>query len=736
MTRTMLLANIFLTLIMFAQPVMAVRAVVALAAVNALGFSLLAANRRGSTRAASIGLVVGLITMVSVLALSAGGIRSPGMTMSFVFVLMAGLLLGQRAGVIAALICAGIGLGYVLLESSGGLPIPRRAYTPATLWLLDCLYMGLVLVLLRLATDAMAKALARAESEIVERRQAENRLVSELAVRKRAELEREQLVHDLRGRVKELRLLHAAARLLQSTRPFDRTVLEQLVMMMPPAWSHQDCCEARITYRDIEVSTPDWHNSPWRLTARFATTEGKGAVEVVYLTAQPPANEDVFLAEERALIDSIAEMLSAYLEHDFAERQRNLLELQLRQSQKIQALGTLAGGIAHDFNNLLTAIGANTDLALIDPSVTPSVKECLTEVHNAQARARDLVKRIVLFSRRQESQREPVVLTAVIDEAVRLLRASLPPMIDITFHPAQNLPSVLADSSQMHQLIMNLGTNAGQAMPDGGTLTITLDTVAIGYGATSPSTDLRPGPHVCVSVADTGTGISPDIRHRLFEPFFTTKGVAGTGLGLSVVHGIVADHGGAIMVESETGQGATFRVYFPVAESAGDRRARTAAGIIPGQGEHIMYVDDEEALVVVMTRLLTQLGYRCTGFSDAQSALHAFRSNPDEFDAVVTDMAMPRMTGVALASAMRHVRPDARIALVSGYEGPEIDMEPGRAGFTMRISKPVGIEALSQAMRSLVQAPRDFRASGNAWGQPAAPVMPGDAGCGDTGLVS
>ena len=709
MTRTMLLASVVLTLIMFAQPVMAVRALIALGLVNALGFSLLAANRRGSTRAASIGLVVGLITMVSVLALSAGGIRSPGMTMSFVFVLMAGLLLGQRAGVIAAVICAGIGLGYVLLEFNGGLPVPRRTYTPVTLWLLDGLDMGLVLVLLRLATDAMSKALARAESEIVVRRQAEDRLVSELAERKRAELEREQLVHALRERVKDLRLLHAAARLLQSTRPFDRTVLEELVMMMPPAWLHQDCCEARITYRDIHVSTPDWRDTPWRLTATFTTSESKGTVEVVYLTAQPPAIEGVFLAEERALIDSIAEMLGAYLEHDFAERQRNRLEAQLRQSQKMQALGTLAGGIAHDFNNLLTAIGANTDLALIDPDVTPSVKECLTEVHNAHARARDLVQRIVLFSRRQESQREPVVLTTVVDEAVRLLRASLPPMIDITFRAAPNLPHVLADASQMHQLIMNLGTNAGQAMPDGGTLTITLDVVAIGYGAASPASDLHPGPHVSVSVADTGTGISPEIRHRLFEPFFTTKGVAGTGLGLSVVHGIVADHGGAITVESETGHGTTFRVYFPVTESTGRLRAPTAPGIVHGQGEHIMYVDDEEALVVVMTRLLTQLGYRCTGYSDANAALHAFRSNADDFDAVVTDMAMPRLTGVALAAAMRDLRPDVRIALVSGYEGQEIDVEPGRAGFTMRLSKPVGIEALSQAMRTLVQTPSDSR---------------------------
>ena len=339
---------------------------------NALGLVLLAVNRRGHTRAASIALVAGLVTLVTVMSFSAGGIRSPGVTMFFIFVLMAGLLLGQRAGIVAAAVCAAIGLALALFSSSRLIAHPAVPYSPIALWLLNTLYMGVVLILLRLATDAMAKALGRAESEI--------------RVRQRAELEREHLVHDLGERVKELRLLHAAARVLQETRPFDRSVLEELVAMMPAAWQHPDSCEARIAYRETAVATPGWCESTRRLSAPFATSAGQGVVEVIYRD-EPRTTVGPFLNEERLLIDSLAEMLAAYLEHDIAERQRSQLETQLRQSQQMEALGTLAGGIAHDFNNLLTAIGSNADLALTEASLTAPVKEHLTELRKAHARA-------------------------------------------------------------------------------------------------------------------------------------------------------------------------------------------------------------------------------------------------------------------------------------------------------------------------------------------------------------
>jgi len=619
------------------------------------------------------------------MSFSAGGIRSPGVTMFFIFVLMAGLLLGQRAGIVAAALCAAIGLALALFSSSPAVASPVVPYSPIALWLLNTLYMGVVLILLRLATEAMAKALGRAESEI--------------RVRQRAELEREHLVHDLGERVKELRLLHAAARVLQETRPFDRSVLEELVAMMPAAWQHPDSCEARITYQDTVVATPGWCEASRRLSAPFTTSAGQGVVEVIYRD-EPRTTTGAFLKEERLLIDSLAEMLAAYLEHDIAGRRRSQLEAQLRQSQQMEALGTLAGGIAHDFNNLLTAIGSNADLALTEASVTPQVKEHLTELRKAHARATDLVKRILLFSRRQEANRTPTALGPVVEEAVKLLRASLPAMIDIQFAVAPDLPAVLVDGSQIHQVIMNLGTNAAHAMGErGGVLRIGLDLVTVGESPSAPSADLGAGPHVRISVSDTGAGMSPEIRARLFEPFFTTKGTSGTGLGLSVAHGIVTDHGGAITVESAIGQGSTFHVYLPAVD--GDVVPAPAEEVVLGHGEHIMYVDDEEAVVFVMTRLLKRLGYRSTGYSDADEALQAFRTNPQEFNAVITDMAMPKMSGARLAHELRALRPGMPVAIASGYESAEMEAA-GRAGIT-RIAKPMSMEALSQTLRALLQ---------------------------------
>ena len=681
----MAVSSAALLALMLVQADQLLRAGAAFIAVNGLALTLLAVNRRGHTRVASIALVAGLVTIVSVLAPTAGGIRSPGVTMFFVFVLMAGLLLGQRAGLITAMVCAGIGLTLAIAGTEGLMPVSLPPYNPLALWLLNCLYMGVVLVLLRLATDAMATALGRAESEI--------------AVRTRTEREREGLVQDLGERVKELRLLHAVARVLQGTRAFDRSVLEHLVVMLPQAWKHSRDCEARITYDQVVVTTPGWRESTWRQSAPFTTSAGSGVVEVVYLQPHPPAAEGPFLAEERALIDSIAEMLAAYLEHDIAERQRSHLETQLRQSQQMEALGTLAGGIAHDFNNLLTAMGSNAEMALTDPSAPTAVREHLTELKKAHARATDLVKRILLFSRRQESHRVPADLAPIVDEAVKLLRASLPPSIEIRFQAPPALPAVFADPSQIHQVVMNLGTNAAQAMGErGGLLKIDLDLVAFDEQQPPASAELGQGAHVRLSVRDTGPGVSPEIKDRLFEPFFTTRGTAGTGLGLSVAHGIVADHDGAIVVESEMGSGATFHVFLPAVEEHAAGPADTPE-IVSGHGEHVMYVDDEEALVFVMTRVLKRLGYRCTGYSDADAALEAFRKQPDEFAAVITDMARPRKNGATLAKELRAIRADLPVAIVSGHESAESG--PSGTGL-MRIAKPVGMEDLSHALRALL----------------------------------
>jgi PAS domain S-box-containing protein len=374
------------------------------------------------------------------------------------------------------------------------------------------------------------------------------------------------------------------------------------------------------------------------------------------------------------------------------------LEEQLRQSQKMQALGTLAGGIAHDFNNILTAINGNAELALEEGTADDPVRISIQEIRKAGQRAKDLVKQILIFSRRQETRRQVIALGPVVDEALRLLRTTLPKTISITTHEAPGLPKVLADATQIHQIIMNLGTNAGHAMGERGTLAVELERVVIGEDG-GPSGELRPGTHIGLTVRDSGTGMSPEVLRRVFEPFFTTKGTAGTGLGLSVVHGIMRDHEGAITVESELGRGTTFHLLFPAATAAGTAPAAGTVERVRGRGEHIMLVDDEESLVFVTSRILTRLGYRCTIFTSPHDALQAFRTSPRGFDAVVTDLSMPGMSGLDLIHAIKALRGDVPIAIASGT--PAESDRAKTADADAMIHKPATIDELAEAVSAL-----------------------------------
>jgi len=375
------------------------------------------------------------------------------------------------------------------------------------------------------------------------------------------------------------------------------------------------------------------------------------------------------------------------------------LEEQLRQSQKMQALGTLAGGIAHDFNNILTAINGNAELAIEEATADDPVRVSIQEIRKAGQRAKDLVKQILIFSRRQETRRQVIALGPVVDEALRLLRTSLPKTLSITTHEAPGLPKVLADATQIHQIIMNLGTNAGHAMGERGTLAVDLERVVIGEDG-GPSGELRPGPHVRLTVRDTGTGMSPEVLRRVFEPFFTTKGTAGTGLGLSVVHGIMRDHEGAITVDSELGRGTTFHLFFPATAAADTAPAAGTVERARGRGEHIMLVDDEESLVFVTSRILTRLGYRCTAFTSPHDALQAFRTGPRGFDAVVTDLSMPGMSGLDLIHAVKAIRGDIPIGIASGT--PAETERAKTAEADVMIHKPATIDELAEAVSALL----------------------------------
>jgi len=384
-----------------------------------------------------------------------------------------------------------------------------------------------------------------------------------------------------------------------------------------------------------------------------------------------------------------------------SEAARAALEEQLRQTQKLEALGQLAGGIAHDFNNILTGIVAYTELALLDLGRTDEVRRHLGAVRSASDRARDLVRQILTFSRRQPPERSPLRLGGVVSEALRLLRSSIPATIAIDEAVDPVAPVVLADKSQVHQVVMNLGTNAAHAMRGRpGRLTIGLEGVTVGPGGMAGAPDLAPGRYARISVTDTGHGMDETTLRRIFEPFFTTKPPGeGTGLGLAVVHGIVREHQGTVAVHSRPGEGTRFEVYLPehvapVAEEAAPRLELPA-----GNGERILLVDDEGTIIAAATVLLQRLRYEVAGFEDPREAWAVFQSRPGDFDLVVTDLTMPHLNGKELARRITSLRPDLPVLLTSGLSG-DLTQEAMRAlGIRALLPKPVSALGLARAVR-------------------------------------
>ena len=829
---TMLLVTAFFPIIMIQQPSTIPRGTYALVVVDVLGVVLLEVSRRGRTHLASMLFIAGLVLLVTSMALTAGGIRSPGATMYFVIVLMSGLLLGETAGVVTALICAGLGLGLVLAEASGILPSQTAPYSGITLWLLNCIYMGVVIILLKLATRTVTGALRRAETELAERRN----VVMQL---KNAEQQRERLVLDLGERVKELRLLHAAAQLLRD-RPLDETVLAELARTMPPAWMYPEICEARIAYLDVDVSTPGWRDSPWRQSAPFVTAAGKGVVEVVYTAERPPAYEGPFLAEERELLDSLVEMLVAYLEREAAEQQRRraetevkenqsllqtmientpaavamfdkemryiacsrrwlsdyqlghrelkglshyevfpeiaeewkavhrrclagriesseadrflradgtedivrwvvqpwrkgngeiggitmftevvterrTLEARLRQSQKMEALGTLAGGIAHDFNNILGAIYGFAGLLGDENGNKVEDRRFIQRIRSACERGRDLIAQIRTFSRAENAEREVVDLVRIVRQTSDLLQASLPKSTRLRFTYADGQLPVLGSDALLGQLVTNLCINASEALNDNpGEVVVNIARAAPSELKLLRAKIIPPGErligkigasneYACLSVSDHAGGISEAVLDRMFEPFFTTKGrERGTGLGLAVVHGVIESHGGACHVASVPGEGTTFSAYLPLHRGV-------EAQMIDGQatqdlrgGERILIVDDEPDIVDMLSVGLERLGYETVGVTDPLEALAAFEENPDAWDTVITDEVMPRMSGIELVRKLKTMRPEIKVVLCTGYSDNASEESLAAHLIDALVFKPADAANIAAKLRHLI----------------------------------
>ena len=409
-----------------------------------------------------------------------------------------------------------------------------------------------------------------------------------------------------------------------------------------------------------------------------------------------PQIEEGNIVAVRAIMRNITERIKA-------EAEKKELESQFRQVQKMEALGTLAGGIAHDFNNILSVIIGYADLAMLKlPEGSLEIKH-LTQVRKGAGRARDLVQQILTFTRQSEQEQKPVYVDLMVKEAIKMLRASMPTTIEIRQDIQTDL-LIISDPTQIHQIMMNLCTNASHAMDEkGGRLEVILSKVNMDVVTARQFPDLAIGPYVKLTVTDTGNGMPPAVLERIFDPYFTTKPKGeGTGLGLSVVHGIVKSCGGAITVVSEPGEGTTFQVYLPHTEYR-DAEEESAETEPPPTGhERILFIDDEEDLVDIGQQMLGRLGYEVVTRTSSIEALELFRAKPDHFDLVLTDMTMPGLTGDSLAKELMKIRPDIPIILCTGFSEKITEQKAKDMGIRAYAMKPFVMRNMAKTIRKVL----------------------------------
>jgi len=380
------------------------------------------------------------------------------------------------------------------------------------------------------------------------------------------------------------------------------------------------------------------------------------------------------------------------------------LEARLRQAQKMEAIGNLAGGIAHDFNNILGAIIGYTELYKDQVRDLPKVYHGMEQVLKAALRARDLVQQILTFSRKTEPRKSPTTVIPIVKEITKFLRASLPANIEIRHSLNATSDLILADPSQIHQVLMNLCTNAGHAMAQtGGILEIGLDEVYILENDYFEFSTLESGRYLHLSVLDTGHGIMPEHLDKIFDPYFTTKSIGeGTGLGLAVVHGIVKDHCGEIRVYSNVGKGTVFHVYLRMIEKRPAKEGPLQPAALPRGKETILFVDDERMLADLGKLLLEELGYTVLAETDAVAAVREFKRRKDVIDLVITDKTMPQMTGLAVAREIRAIRPDVPVILCSGFQTVEDIQAQSDLGILHFINKPIMKHVMAHKVREVL----------------------------------
>lgn len=385
------------------------------------------------------------------------------------------------------------------------------------------------------------------------------------------------------------------------------------------------------------------------------------------------------------------------------ERERAELEKQLFQLQKLETIGTLAGGIAHDFNNILTPILGYTDMALEELPEESNLRFDIEQINSAANRGKDLVQQILTFSREVDFKKKPIRIQPIVAEVLNLLKASSPPNVEIKQNLDPRIGSVFADPTQIHQVVMNLCTNANHAMmKTGGVLEVTLDSVMVDQKAAVKITNLKKGEYIRLIISDTGYGMDIKTKERIFEPFFTRKEVgSGSGLGLSVVHGIISNYGGAIVVDSTPNKGTSFTIYLPKDGSDPSGSEKSDRKLIKGD-ENILFVDDEPEITFMAKKMLENLGYKVTIKSDSISALEEFKNEPEKYSLLVTDQNMPKVSGTELAFSMKKINPGLKVIIITGYSDNLSDDTLTQIGISEVILKPMRLDDFSKIIRRVL----------------------------------
>lgn len=513
---------------------------------------------------------------------------------------------------------------------------------------------------------------------------------------KNAEKSLQKKTIELIERNKELSALYSISKILDPHNRDQKKIFSEIVNLIPQTWQFPDQTSARIVFDKDEYVTNRFKESKWRQFSDILLSgKRSGTIEVFYSGEKAIDMKNPFFREEQILLDEIALRISGFLEQQAVEKQ-------LLQSQKMESIGTLAGGIAHDFNNILSSILGFSDLALGQVEKGSGIEDDLKEIHAAGIRAKDLIRQILTFARKSEDIIKPISVHLIAKEASKLIRSSIPSTIEI-IENIESRKQVAGSPTQFHQIFMNLFTNAAHAMEEkGGTLKIDLVDINLKSSILQSGELIKSGNYTKIEVADTGTGISHNIIKFIFEPYFTTKSVGeGTGMGLAVVHGIIENCGGKIVVESDLGKGTKFTIYLPCIEDAIEEEMTTEIALPKGH-ERILFVDDELQIVKIGHRILSKLGYEVDTCTNSIDALELFKKTPEAYDIIISDMTMPKITGYQLAEQMLETKPDTKFILCTGYSKKLNEKDIKQRGIKALLIKPVDSFEMATTIRKIL----------------------------------